>query len=65
MAIDNAANPEITTMVRLAAAYNNDKKYDEASAAADRVLAMPGAPDNLKKIAQDEKARAAKGKASE
>ena len=29
---------------------------------ADRVLATPGAPDNLKKIATDEKARAAKGK---
>jgi hypothetical protein len=63
MAIDNAANPEITTMVRLAATYNYAKKYDEATAMADRVLATPGAPDNLKKIATDEKARAAKAKA--
>ncbi len=63
MAIDNAANPEISTMVRLAATYNFAKKYDEATAMADRVLATPGAPDNLKKIASDEKARAAKAKA--
>ncbi len=63
MAIDNAANPEVTTMVRLTATYNLAKKYDEATAMADRVLATPGAPDNLKKIATDEKARAAKAKA--
>jgi tetratricopeptide (TPR) repeat protein len=63
MAIDDAANPEASTMVRLAAAYNNAKKYDEAAAMADKVLAIPGAADNLKKIAQDEKQRAAKGKA--
>jgi tetratricopeptide (TPR) repeat protein len=61
-AIDNAGTPEVSTMVRLAATYNYAKRYDEASAMADRVLAAPGAPDNLKKIAQDEKARAAKGK---
>ncbi len=63
LAIDNAANPEVTTMVRLTATYNFAKKYDEATAMADRVLATPGAPDNLKKIATDEKARAAKAKA--
>jgi tetratricopeptide (TPR) repeat protein len=63
MAIDNAANPEVTTMVRLTATYNLAKKYDEATAMADRVLATPGVPDNLKKIATDEKARAAKAKA--
>ena len=62
-AIDNAANPEVTTMVRLAATYNYAKKYDDAIATADRVLATPGVPDNLKKIATDEKARAAKAKA--
>jgi len=64
LAVDNAANPETSTMVRLTAAYNNAKKYDEATATADRVLAIPGTPDNLKKIATDEKARAAKGKAT-
>lgn len=60
-AIDVSASPAYTAMVRLMSVYNNDKKYDDASALADKVIAA-GAPDNLKKIAQDEKARAAKGK---
>jgi len=59
-AIDGATTPSYTAMVRLAAVFNNDKKYDEASTVADKVIA--GAPDNLKKIAQQEKLRAAKGK---
>jgi tetratricopeptide (TPR) repeat protein len=63
LAVDNAANPEVTTMIRLAVAYNNDKKYDEAAAVADRALATPGIPDTFKKFAQDEKQRAAQGKA--
>jgi len=61
-AIDEAAHPEPATMVRLAATYNLSMKYDEASAMADKVLATPGVPDALKKIAQDQKDRAAKGK---
>lgn len=62
LAIDNASAPEPTAMIRLAAVYNNAKKYDEATAIADKVLATAGASDNLKKIANEEKARAAKGK---
>jgi len=61
-AIDAAASPSYTAMVRLMSVYNNAKKYDEASALADKLIATAGAPDNLKKIAQEEKARAAKGK---
>jgi hypothetical protein len=60
-AIDASASPAYTAMVRLMSVYNNDKKYDDATALADKLIAA-GAPDNLKKIAQDEKARAAKGK---
>jgi uncharacterized protein HemY len=60
-AIDGSGSPAYTAMVRLMSVYNNDKKYDEASALADKVIAA-SAPDNLKKIAQEEKARAAKGK---
>ena len=60
-AIDGAGSPSYTAMVRLMSVYNNDKKYDEATALADKLLAAP-APDNLKKIAGEEKARAAKGK---
>ena len=58
-AIDASSTPAYTAMVRLISVYNNDKKYDEATALADKLIAA-GAPDNLKKIAQDEKARAAK-----
>ena len=61
-AIDGAATPAFTAMVRLTEVYNNAKKYDDASALADKVLASPGVTDNLKKIAQDEKMRAAKSK---
>ncbi len=60
-AIDGSASPAYTAMVRLMSVYNNAKKYDEASALADKVIAS-GAPDNLKKIAQQVKADAAKGK---
>jgi tetratricopeptide (TPR) repeat protein len=60
-AIDGSGSPAYTAMVRLMSVYNNDKKYDEATALADKLLAAP-APDNLKKIAGEEKARAAKGK---
>lgn len=61
-AIDGSASPAYTAMVRLASVYNNDKKYDDAGALADKLIASASAPDNLKKIAQEEKARAAKGK---
>lgn len=60
-AIDGSSTPAYTAMVRLMSVYNNDKKYDDASALADKLIAS-GAPDTLKKIAGEEKARAAKGK---
>ncbi len=61
-AIDGAATPSYTAMVRLAVVYNNDKKYDDATTLADKLITTTGVPDNLKKIAQEEKTRAAKGK---
>ena len=62
-AVEGESTPEPTTMLRLAATYNNAKQYDQATAMADQVLALPSAPDKFKKIAQDEKQRAAKLKA--
>jgi len=59
-AIDTSGSPPYTAMVRLMSVYNNDKKYDDASALADKLIATAGAPDILKKIAGEEKARAAK-----
>ena len=64
-AIDGAATPEPATMIRLAATYTITKRYDEASAMADKVLAMAGAPESIKKFAQEEKQRAAKLKAGQ
>jgi tetratricopeptide (TPR) repeat protein len=61
-AIDVSSTPSYTAMVRLMSAYNASKKYDDASALADKLIATADAPDNLKKIAQQEKAAAAKGK---
>jgi tetratricopeptide (TPR) repeat protein len=60
-AIDGAATPAYTAMVRLTSVYNNAKKFDDANTLADKLIAS-SAPDNLKKIAQQEKAVAAKGK---
>lgn len=60
-AIDGSGSPAYTAMVRLMSVYNNDKKFDDANALADKLIAS-SAPDNLKKIAQQEKAVAAKGK---
>ncbi len=52
-------------MLRLSGTYDDSKQYDLAIAMADRVLAMPDAAANLKKIAADEKARAVKLKAGQ
>ena len=64
-AIDGAAHAEASTMLRLSGTYDDSKQYDLAIAMADRVLAMPDAAANLKKIAADEKARAVKLKAGQ
>jgi hypothetical protein len=61
-AIDGSATPQYTAMFRLVSVYNINKKYDDASALADKLIAAPGVPDSLKKMAQEEKTRAAKGK---
>lgn len=59
-ASDAGSTPEPTVLIRLAVAYTNAKRFDEANATVDRVLAMAGTPESLKKIAQEEKARIAK-----
>jgi uncharacterized protein HemY len=64
-AIEGATNPDAATMLRLAAAYTNSKQFDQGIAMAEKVLALPGAPANLKKIADEEKQRASKLKAGQ
>lgn len=63
-AVEGSPQPEPATMVRLGAAYNLAGKYDDAIAILDKVLAMAEAHPQVKKFAQDEKARAVQAKGS-
>ncbi len=64
MAVDNAATPDPATMVRLAGAYNQGKKPDEALAMVDKVLALPDLHPTIKQVAQTEKMNALKLKSA-
>jgi tetratricopeptide (TPR) repeat protein len=57
-AVDTAATIDPIAMIRLAGAYDQAGKPDEAIPVLDRVLAMPNLPANLKPFATSEKARA-------
>jgi tetratricopeptide (TPR) repeat protein len=61
-AIETAADPQPATYIRMAGAYTDSGKLDQAIAALDKVLAMPNLPDQIKKVAQSEKDRAEKAK---
>lgn len=61
-AVDNAAQPDPATMVRLGAAYNMAGKYDDAIAILDKVIAIPDAHPQVKQFAQAEKVRATQAK---
>jgi tetratricopeptide (TPR) repeat protein len=60
--IDVAATPDPATSVRLAVAYNQAGKYDDAIATAEKVPAIPGATASEKSIAQAERVRAIQAK---
>lgn len=51
-------------MVRLAKAYNENKQYDDAIATADKAMAVPDAPPQVKQFAQAQKDAATKMKAT-
>lgn len=59
MSIDTAANKQPATYVRLGAAYNEAKQYDEAVKILDEVIAMPTTPPQIKTVAESEKKRTA------
>lgn len=61
-AVDDEATPDSVTMVRLAQAYVQTGKLDEALDMANKVLAMPNVPDAVKRFAQVQKARAEQAK---
>ncbi len=58
MAVDMAAVIDPTTLIRLAGAYDDDGKPDDAIATLDRVLAMPNLNPAYKPFATREKQRA-------
>lgn len=61
-ATETAAEPQPATFIRMASAYTDAGKPDQAIPALDKVLAMTNLPDQYKKVAQAEKDRAEKSK---
>ena len=57
-AVDTAATPDPVPMVRLAAAYDQANKPEEAIPVLDKVLAMPNLNPAVKQFAEGEKKRA-------
>lgn len=63
LAVDNEAPPDPTHMIRLANAYNEAGKPDDALNVANKLLAMADLNPNYKKFAEQEKQRAERAKA--
>jgi tetratricopeptide (TPR) repeat protein len=61
-AVDGAATPDGATMVRLASAYNQGGKPDDAITVLDKVMALPNLNATIKQYATSEKARAEQAK---
>jgi tetratricopeptide (TPR) repeat protein len=61
-AVDTATDPQPATSIRLAGAYTDAGKPDQAIATLDKVQALPNFPAQYKNIVQSEKARAEKAK---
>ncbi len=57
-AVNGAHTPDPAAMVRLAQAYNKVKKYDEAIALTEKVMAIPNLNPTIKQFAQAERVRA-------
>ena len=63
-AVDGSNPVDPATLVRLGAAYDRVKKYDDAITVLDRAIAMPEALPQVRQIAQTERARAMRAKAA-
>jgi len=61
-ATETASQVQPATFIRMAGAYTDAGKPDQAIAALDKALAMQNIPDQIKQVAQAEKARAEKAK---
>ena len=64
LATETSPEPQPATFIRMAGAYTDGGKPDQAIAALDKVLAMPNLPDQIKQVAQAEKTRAEKVKSA-
>lgn len=53
----DSPNGDAANLIRAGMAFNNAKQFDDANKALDRFIAIPGIPDQYKKIAEDEKKR--------
>ncbi len=62
LAVDTAATPSPTAMVRLAQTYNKTGKFDDAIALTEKVMATPDLNAQVKQFAQAERVRAFQGK---
>jgi tetratricopeptide (TPR) repeat protein len=62
-AIETAKDPDPATHVRLAVAYIKAAKYDDAIAACDKTLALPGLDPAIRQVAQSQRAIAVREKA--
>jgi len=62
LAIEGAANPDPTTMVRLAQVYNQSGKHDDAIALLDKVMSAADIHPAIKQFAQAERVRALQAK---
>ncbi len=61
-AIDGAATPDPTTMVRLGQCYDQAHRPDDAIAILDKVMAMPNIHPQIRQFAQAERVRAIQAK---
>jgi hypothetical protein len=62
MSVDGAAHPEPAFQVRLASAYSSAGQYDNAIAAADKVMNDAQTPTQIKQVAQSIRAGASVAK---
>jgi tetratricopeptide (TPR) repeat protein len=62
LAVDSSSQPDHATLVRLAAAYNQSGKYDEALTILEKLMADPNVHPTIKQFAQAERVRATQGK---
>jgi hypothetical protein len=52
-----ASDGDAMNLLRAGMAFNNGKKVDDAEAALNKFIAIPGLPEQYKKMAEDEKKR--------